>query len=250
MDMLLWATLYLVKASFLALIWHVFNVSAGFRKAWWIVTIYTFVTFWIIFLSELWQCGDPSTYDDPQACDYAYFIQTQGPITITRFVLHISSDLFIIVLPLIPIRKLNMPMSRKIGVAAIFMIIIIDTAISITRNVGVVLAAYGSPTDTSGSVDLVCQVVEPALAVLVCSLPAYKTLVLKFRSRRSSSYERPRTTGGKWWRPKKSQLTDSIPDTLLEFSTLREQPTQTTERGSEETPAEASGVAHVVEENV
>lgn len=73
-DMLLWAILYLVKASFLALMWSIFKVSAGFRKAWWVVTIYTFITFWPIFLSELWQCGGPSTYDDAQACNYGLLV--------------------------------------------------------------------------------------------------------------------------------------------------------------------------------
>ena len=49
-DILLWTTLYLVKFSFLALMWSIFRVSCPFRKAWWTVTIYSVITFLIIFL--------------------------------------------------------------------------------------------------------------------------------------------------------------------------------------------------------
>ena len=63
--MLFWAVIFLVKASFLALYWGVFSVSRGFRRAWWAVAIYHFVTFWAIFLSVLWHCGEPKHVVDP-----------------------------------------------------------------------------------------------------------------------------------------------------------------------------------------
>lgn len=62
---LMWTTLYLVKATFLSLFWFIFNVSERFRKAGWVVTIYTFLTYWPIVLSEIWKCGSPSDYDNP-----------------------------------------------------------------------------------------------------------------------------------------------------------------------------------------
>ena len=247
MDTLLWVTLYLVKASFLALMWCVFSVSAGFRKAWWIVTVYTFITFWIIFLSRFWQCGGPSTYDVPQACNFDFLLQDQKPEIFLAFTLHISSDLLILILPMAQIRKLSMPLSKKYSVAAVFAIVIVDTAISVVRNVATVIAALGSPTDASEVIDVICTTIEPALAVLVCSLPPYNALVFKLKPRRSdiSGLQRPAIADGQWRKPiKLSQLTD-IPGPLLEVSILQMQPTQSTERGSEPTLSiHGSEVAH------
>lgn len=229
-NLLLWATIYLVKASFLALIWNIFKVSKGFRKAWWIVSVYTFITFWIVFLQHLWLCGSPSNYDDQQACDLN-FTNLTG-IVICIFALHISSDLFIIALPQVQVRKLSMPLSRKVNVAAIFAIGIIDTMIGIARNVATVLTHIGTSTDAAIDVDNICGVVEPALAVIVCSLPAYKALVFRFRSHWSRSLSPPRAAAmaGRWWKPRKLvQLTVSVPSPLLEFSTLEERQTQDTE---------------------
>ena len=237
MDTLLWTTLYLVKAAFLALMWCVFKVSAGFRKAWWIVTIYTFITFWVIFLSRFWQCGGPSTYDVPEACNLDFLLQDQKSEILIAFTLHISSDLFIILLPVAQIRKLSMPVSRKISVAAVFAIIIVVTAIGIVRNVATVIASLGSPTDASEIIDVICTTIEPALAVLVCSLPPYKALVFKFRPRQSDddSLRQPVIIGGRWWKPEKlSQLTN-FSGPLLQVSILQEQPASRTEQSSERT---------------
>ena len=235
MDTLFWITLYLVKASFLALMWCIFKVSAGFRKAWWTVAIYTFVTFWIIFLSRFWQCGSPSTYDNPQACDLDSLLQEQKAEIFIAFTFHISSDLPILILPIAQIRKLSMPVGRKISVAAVFAIVIIDTAISVARNVATIIAALSSPTDASANVDIICGVIEPALAVLVCSLPPYKALVFKLRPRRSDNpgLRQPPVVGGRWWNSEKLSQLISIPGPLLEVSILQEQPSQTTERSSE-----------------
>ena len=237
MDTLLWTTLYLVKAAFLALMWCVFKVSAGFRKAWWIVTVYTFITFWIIFLSRFWQCGGPSTYDVPEACNLDFLLQDQKAEILIAFTLHISSDIFIIMLPVAQIRKLSMRMGRKISVAAVFAIIIVVTAIGIVRNVATVVASLGSPTDASEIIDVICTTIEPALAVLVCSLPPYKALIFNFKPHRSDSsdVQQPAILGGGWWKPEKLSQFTNFPGPLLQVSILQEQPVQRTEQCSEHT---------------
>ena len=62
---LFWMVIFLVKASFLALYWSLSKVSSSFRKAWWAVVTYTFVTFWVIFLASLWICGSPKDAVNP-----------------------------------------------------------------------------------------------------------------------------------------------------------------------------------------
>ena len=53
---LFWVVMFSVKASFLALYWHLFRVSKRFRIAWWITAVYTALSFVIIFLSILLRC--------------------------------------------------------------------------------------------------------------------------------------------------------------------------------------------------
>lgn len=88
----MWTTLYLVKASFLALIWSIFKVSPRFQVAWWIIAIYTFLTFWVVLLSLLWQCGSPSLYDSAEVCYtlVAYYKQVNTEFAQSAF--HDASD--------------------------------------------------------------------------------------------------------------------------------------------------------------
>ena len=182
----MWTVLYLVKGSFLALIWSIFNVSADFRKAWWVVTVYTFLGFWPIVLSELWQCGDPSQYDNPSACQKSHErLSAQLSIIWFRFVLHVTSDLFILTLPLAHIQKLHMSRGKKISVAAVFALIIIDIISGILRNVVSVYSGMQQSSKTSFDVALITGVIEPAVAVIVCALPVYRALLPSSKKRRN-----------------------------------------------------------------
>ncbi|MCJ1332447.1 hypothetical protein MMC10_009140 [Thelotrema lepadinum] len=150
--------------------------------------------------------------------------------------------------PFLEIRKLHMPLGRKISAAAVFALVIIDIVTGLARNISTVLAALGIPTDTSGGTQELCDVIEPALAVLICSLPAYKALVFKFRSHRTDKLNFQRhaaNIGGKRWLPHKLRLlTASIPSPFLDISILG--PAPTTEQRSEESLIKAPEVSHVV----
>ena len=250
-DELFWSTSFLVKASFLALIWSIFNVSARFRKAWRLVAIYTFLTFWAIFLSEFWQCGTPSTYDNPEACNTIYLTQINAHGIYTRFALSFSSSLFILALPIVKIRKLHMPFGKKIAVAAVFALVIIDIMVSVARNVSAVLATVGYPTDVSGSVDVIGGSIEPSIAVLVCSLPPYRALVFKLRSRRGDSYiiehDGARVHRSAWLPRKLQLLTASIASPFLEITIMQEPTSQATARTSEEILVEAPETVSIPE---
>lgn len=190
MDIFEWTTLYSVKASFLALIWSVFRVSATFRRFWWAITIYTFLAFWITFLSNFWQCGSPSNYADPEACVHNTVWVAQKAYVVDPSwlyaVFHISTDCFILVLPMAYIRRLHIPTPKKIAVAATFAIVIIDIIMGIIKRVSVISALlYGENNDFVYQMNIVCGYVEPALAVIVCALPVYRVLLPSSRRRRS-----------------------------------------------------------------
>ena len=52
-----WVCMYSVKLSFLLLYRLIFAVSKRLRIAWWAITIFTLVTFWVCIAGELTACG-------------------------------------------------------------------------------------------------------------------------------------------------------------------------------------------------
>ena len=186
--------MYLVKASFLALCWSIFKVSARFRKAWWTIAAYTFISFWSIFLSQLWQCGTPSDYADGRACDYSDEHATVPWIlapTVFGFALHISSEILILALPMPFIKKMQISRAQKFSVAGIFAIVIIDIGFGILRNSFSLCNDLGSSPgkDTCYFWDSVFAICEPTVAVLVCALSAYRALLPSSGKRRNKHME-------------------------------------------------------------
>ena len=215
-DMLLWTILYLVKASFLVLCWFIFSISTKFRLAWWIISMYTFLTYWPLLLGEVWQCGSPAEYSDPVACN-AYSYSEGFPKYIIEgssiaTALHISSDLLILALPLVFIRSLQMSKVQRFNAGAVFALVLIDIAMGLTRNV---LAATTGPDEENNyrSLNNVLSIFEPSLAVIVCALPAYKALSLAQRKRerfRNGEAQRHQGQPTPDRRPPQMVLDDSI----------------------------------------
>ena len=142
-----------------------------------------------------------------------------------------------------------MSFGRKINAAAIFALTIIDVLAGFSRNIVMVFAASQVPGDLLWGVQLICSVVEPGLAAIVCSLPVYPALVIRFRSNRREKLEiqhHAANIGAKRWLPHKLRLlTASFPGPFLEISILG--PAQNTEHHNEEVLIEAPEAFHVVE---
>ena len=191
-SILMWTTLYLVKGAFLSLFWSIFSVSSSFRKAWWFGTVYTFLTFWPIVLSEFWKCGYPINYNnDPGPCTYPTLFVL--PVLSFRFALHITSEIWILLLPMAQIKKLHLSRTKKISISAVFLLITIDIVVGIIRNATSVCMAM-QPVDYDGAgpcgdVNLILEMVEPALAVIVCALPVYRVLLPSSRRKKRHELE-------------------------------------------------------------
>lgn len=56
---LFWVVVYLVKVAFLLFYRFLFGVSKPFMRAWWVVSVFTVVTFVMCFVSVFWECEDP-----------------------------------------------------------------------------------------------------------------------------------------------------------------------------------------------
>ena len=83
------------------------------------------------------------------------------------------------------LRNLQMALSQKLGLAAIFAIVIIDIIFDILRTVYFNSAVLSQFPDVSAVWDL-C---EPSIAVIVCSLPSYRTLLSRQKSDASVPYQ-------------------------------------------------------------
>ena len=215
LSMTLWTTLYLVKASFLALCWLIFRVSANFRKAWYFVAVYNFLTYMVILLWGVWQCGDPARYADPAACaawDSDWYHATGAAF---EAALHSSSEFFILLLPILWISKLHMSRSEKVGAAAVFAITIVDIIMGLLRLIATSLYSRGDTADSVYTIWITTQAFEPGLAVIVCALPAYTALLPRSRKHRDSA-EASLRNGSKQSTPprtsKSTQTTETADD--------------------------------------
>ncbi|KAL8787522.1 MAG: hypothetical protein Q9213_002180 [Squamulea squamosa] len=152
-SLLFWIIIYLVKFSFLAFYHLLFSVSRKFMRAWWPVCAFTVVTFLINFISVFWACEAPRQL----------------------FAL-------VIILPLWMIRGLQISTSRKVGLAGLFLIAIIDVIFDITRTIYTVDGG-------AVALDTIWDILEPTIAVIVSSLPTYKALFGTTRKKQDSVYD-------------------------------------------------------------
>ena len=96
----------------------------------------------------------------------------------------------VIFLPLWMLRRLQMPISQKLGLAALFLIAITDVIFDITRT------AY---TGGEIAVDAIWDVLEATVAVIVSSLPTYKPLLGGAKRERNTRYQNLGHSGGVVW---------------------------------------------------
>lgn len=85
-------------------------------------------------------------------------------------------------LPIWMLRKLQMRRSRKVGLAALFLIALIDVAFDIARTVYTVDGG-------AVALDTLWDILEPAIAVMISALLTYKALLGRSERKKSISYE-------------------------------------------------------------
>lgn len=143
-----------------------------------------------------------------------------------------------------------MPLGRKISAAAVFALIIVDIVAGIARNAATLYVDLGGAAEQARILDLITSVIEPTVAVTVCSLPAYRALVFNFRSQSNSCS--PQHDAADAPRKKKLShklrlLTASIPSPFLEVTILREPDVSGQRSRSQENLVEAPVVMDVLD---
>ena len=185
-DMIFWLVIFFVKASFLATYWALFNVSRRFRIAWWAVAFYTFASGWALFLAPLWVCGAPSKATSFKTCNDPSRIPPDMINLWWWMAVNVLGDVLIMVLPLGMLAKIRMSAPQRLGLAAIFAIGLIDVLFDVLRTVYNVRLIYGSWAIQVSTVVTLC---EPAVAVMVCTLPSYRSLLPTQLKRRKRAYQ-------------------------------------------------------------
>ncbi|KAF2740933.1 hypothetical protein EJ04DRAFT_592539, partial [Polyplosphaeria fusca] len=144
--LLFWLIIYVVKASFLALYWHLFGVSRRFRIVWWITASFLVISFLITTIAPFWHCGSPS---------------------------NIVNQVMVVPIAMVASRMLILQTPQKLGLCFVFALVLINIAFDIIRTVYAIDPALSSRTNLNA----VWTISEPTIAVIVCALPHYRSLL-------------------------------------------------------------------------
>ena len=101
-----------------------------------------------------------------------------------------------------------MPTSRKVGLAALFLIAITDVIFDITRTVYTV-------NEGAVALDTIWDILEPTIAIIISSLPTYKALLGPTKKRKNTSYQNLAHSGAVIWKGTSSHNAEELNDIEL-----------------------------------
>ena len=187
--MLFWITIYAVKGSFLATYRTLFSISHAFRRAQLPAIIYILISFLATVVGALWNCGSPSLIFDVKSCNNPPAQQLVN-LQIYWCVLNISGDIILMILPLWMLSALHLRRRQKMGLAIVFLVVIIDILFDCLRTAYSINANLGNTND-----NINWDNCEAAIAVMVCAFPTYRTLFTSDSRSTGRSYEQIRRNG-------------------------------------------------------
>ncbi|KAL8792373.1 MAG: hypothetical protein Q9195_005076, partial [Heterodermia aff. obscurata] len=170
------------------------------------VSTYT-VMFPLNYSVEFWVAGRG---EEPSARD----LTRTAVITSMWCGFNVASDLTIIALPLWMLRGLQMPTSRKLGLAALFLVAITDVIFDITRTFYTV---HGGAV----ALDTIWDILEPTIALIISSLPTYKALLGSRTKSKNTSYQNLASGVAKKWSSTHRSEADQSQDIELNRSFIQ-----------------------------
>ncbi|OBT54457.1 hypothetical protein VE04_05068 [Pseudogymnoascus sp. 24MN13] len=177
---LFWTVLWLVKASFLAFFYKLFDGLQGYRRLWWAVVVFAFLSYvgcWIVSINV---CHPAKNYFIFGSCNKDIDMKTSIIAVLYSTVVDVLTDIMIMAMPLRLLWKVRISGSEKMGLAAVFSIGVLIIVFAIARAVQIAF------TTTSDSVLLALWgIIESTVSVIVGCLPPFKSL---FSRRQNTSY--------------------------------------------------------------
>lgn len=117
-------------------------------------------------------------------------------------------------LPLWMLRNIKISRGKKIGLASIAGLVIIDILFDILRTV-YTIGSYAANFPNANAVWALC---EPTIAVIVCALPTYRALLSRNKPEQSTSYQNLRGMSSSRKTESQKSHTASIPREMDDMS--------------------------------
>ncbi|KAK4124423.1 hypothetical protein N657DRAFT_655662 [Parathielavia appendiculata] len=173
-TILFWTVLWSVKGAFLALYWRLFRDLKWYRRAWFVLAVFTFLAYGGCVTTLSLSCG-------PDIRNFFAFNKCNGPqhVWSSNFSVYFSTavdvftDLCIMAMPLRLIYNVKVSLKQKIGLVCVFSLGFVMIVFAIIRA--------NQTLSQQGFVNLTMMMVWSTLAasisVLVGTLPALKVLI-------------------------------------------------------------------------
>ncbi|MCJ1475159.1 hypothetical protein MMC13_003819 [Lambiella insularis] len=172
-NFFLYSTFWLVKFSFLMFYRHLFDISTAFRRAWWVVLAFTFVTLWVPLGGLFGVCAGATTVADFTYCNGVNAQRSQR-LEYTCAII-VVSDLAIMALPLWMLKGLKLRIPQKIGLAFVFSFGLVIVALDILRTVEAVIGNQ-----------ILYTLLEANFSVIISCLPTFRSILSLNCGRRGS----------------------------------------------------------------
>ncbi|PYI00582.1 hypothetical protein BO78DRAFT_329698 [Aspergillus sclerotiicarbonarius CBS 121057] len=187
--MLLWASLWSVKLSFLFLYRRLLRDLPGQMKWWYMVLADVFRTFIGAIVSNFTSCQSMHAWFTVGACDTHRDAVAEIASLYYAFAVDALSDVMIMVLPLRLVVTLHLPLGQKISVAAVFALGTICVIMAVVRVVQIGTRANNDSTPSSSWLAF-WGMIEAGIAVIVGCLPAFAAVYRRTKksNRHRSNY--------------------------------------------------------------
>lgn len=176
-----WTTLWCVKASFLAFFYTLFEGLPNFRRAWWCIVVFTFLTYVSCWVASANNCHPPKNYFIFGACNKPIDTRATMITIIFSTCCDILIDLMIMAMPLMLLWKVQINTRQKLGLAGVFSLGTVIIIFSIIRAVQVTTTARNDTFLLA-----FWGVLEITVAVIVGCLPPFKALLSRGGSSRGT----------------------------------------------------------------
>ncbi|KAI0459924.1 hypothetical protein F5B21DRAFT_202865 [Xylaria acuta] len=168
-EFLFWTALHCVKLSFMFLYRLVFGSRREYRYTWALATTYIILSYGVCLIGVFGQCGSARNLFSYEQCMTPYVAHLGLRLIWVQYFFNVTSDFFVIVLPLPIIWRLSMPIEQKLAVSGICSLAVITVAFDTLRTVKL----YSENFALTG----LYSYLELVVAGLISMLPSYRFLV-------------------------------------------------------------------------
>jgi hypothetical protein len=188
---LFWTIIWLVKGSFLAFFYTLFEGLPNYRRAWWFVVVFAFFAYAGAWITSALNCHPVSNYFVWGACGKPADEEMTIISIAYSTTVDVLIDVMIMAMPLSLLWKVQISTKQKLALAGVFSLGIVITIFAIIRAIEVTTRAR---EDTILLAFWSC--LESAVSVVVGCLPPFKSLFANRHKGHSGGYNYYGETGG------------------------------------------------------